>query len=88
MRLIDADELIKNFEDYANDKDSLAVYGKILPVILGDCIIEIKKQPTVYDVDKVIGELERNSMPFMGDSDDRDVDLNKAIKIVKAGMGG
>lgn len=41
--------------------------------------------PTSYDVDKVVDQLKKHSMPFMGDKNDRDVDLNMAIKIVKSG---
>lgn len=59
MRLIDADELIKILEEYANDKDSQAIYGEErLRLILGDCKIEIEKFPTAYDVDKVVERLE------------------------------
>lgn len=59
MRLIDADELIKILEEYANDKDSQAIYGEErLRLILGDCKIEIEKFPTAYDVDKVVEQLE------------------------------
>lgn len=67
MRLIDADELIKDRVE--ND-----------PVV-----IAAKCAHTAYDVDKVVELLKRHSMPFMGDKDDRDVDLNGAIKIVKSG---
>lgn len=59
MRLIDADELIKILEEYANDKDSQAIYGEErLRLILGDCKIEIEKFPTAYDVDKVVQKIE------------------------------
>lgn len=72
-RLIDADKLIK-----------------ILDVGSGSAIEEallgiVRCQPTAYDVNKVVEQLERHSMPFMGDNDDRDVDLKKAIEIVKSG---
>lgn len=78
MRLIDADELKKQIagmaivNNYPADKAN-----KMCELI--DC------QPTAYDVDKVVEQLKRNSMSFMGDKDDRDVDLNGAIKIVKSG---
>lgn len=45
----------------------------------------LKGYSTAYDVDKVVEQLKRNSSPFMGDPDDRDVDLRMAIRIVKAG---
>ncbi len=67
MRLIDADELIK--DRVSND-----------PVV-----IAAKCAPTAYDADKVVERLKQHSMPFMYDKNDRDVDLNRAIKIVKSG---
>lgn len=68
MRLIDADELIKILEEYANDKDSQAIYGEErLRLILGDCKIEIEKFPTAYDVDKVIEQLEERKEYLLKD---------------------
>ncbi|MFG6334804.1 MAG: hypothetical protein K1W20_04935 [Lachnospiraceae bacterium] len=75
MRLIDADELKKQ-----------EVLEKLRTAEFDDEIEDvIETIPTAYDVDKVVEKLKRNSMPFMGDKDDRDVDLNGAIKIVKSG---
>lgn len=84
MRLIDADELIKILEEYANDKDSQAIYGEgKLRLILGDCKIEIEKFPTAYDVDKVVEQMEE----YVKESSN--VDYNRAmieaIEIVKSG---
>ncbi len=90
MRLIDADELIKILEEYANDKDSQAIYGEErLRLILGDCKIEIEKFPTAYDVDKVVEHIESSST-------DKDgivcyvykkpvITKEVAIKIIKSG---
>ena len=84
MRLIDADELIKILEEYANDKGSQAIYGEErLRLILGDCKIEIEKFPTTYDVDKVVeqidGIMKNESIRFC------DQAVNAAKKIVKSG---
>ena len=92
MRLIDADELIKILEEYANDKDSQAIYGEErLRLILGDCRIEIEKFPTAYDVDKVVEQLEERIKNFKSlNSDDEIVDvavkeIQRDIEIVKSG---
>ncbi len=92
MRLIDADELIKILEEYANDKDSQAIYGEErLRLILGDCKIEIEKFPTAYDVDKVVEQLEERIKNFKSlNSDDEIVDvavkeIQRYIEIVKSG---
>lgn len=84
MRLIDADELIKILEEYANDKASQAIYGEErLRLILGDCKIEIEKLPTAYDVDKVVEQMEEH----FNAADDKTIRLayHHAIKIVKSG---
>lgn len=61
MRLIDADGLIKEFEEFENDEASQELYGKeTLSLILSDCVIDIKQQPTAYDIDKVIEILLKN----------------------------
>ena len=92
MRLIDADELIKILEEYANDKDSQAIYAEErLRLILGDCKIEIEKFPTAYDVDKVVEQLEERIKNFKSlNSDDEIVDvavkeIQRDIEIVKSG---
>lgn len=92
MRLIDADELIKILEEYANDKDSQAIYGEErLRLILGDCKIEIEKFPTAYDVDKVVEQLEERIKNFKSlNSDDEIVDvavkeIQRDIEVVKSG---
>ena len=65
MRLIDADKLISHLNDYAlqespsdvdsqgKQKISTAVYKAIQ-----NCINAVKEQPTVYDPDKVVEQLE------------------------------
>lgn len=89
MRLIDADELINILEEYANDKDSQAIYGEgKLRLILGDCKIEIEKFPTAYDVDNVVEQLEEKSFvpgDRIGVSDVKIIMSEKAVEIVKSG---
>lgn len=70
MRLIDVDKIEINEECTFSGKGIKAFLDSI---------------PTSYDVDKVVDQLKKHSMPFMGDKNDRDVDLNMAIKIVKSG---
>ena len=85
MRLIDAHQIerILTYTEFDRDKkapwleNEVKAYKHFLNII--------QESPTAYDVDKVVEKLKRNSIPFMGNPDDRDVDLNGAIKIVKAG---
>lgn len=72
-------ESVSDFQDGNNSEESYIVQG------LFEAFELIGNVPIAYDVDKVVEKLKRNSMPFMGDKDDRDVDLNDAIKIVKSG---
>lgn len=72
MRLIDADELIK--DRVGND-----------PVV-----IAAKCQPTAYDVDKVVEQIEREIGDCMCEECDRHTDCDtcraeKAVEIVKSG---
>ena len=86
MRLIDADkytENIKNFADSIREKEPkfAAVYDAI--------INSINRQPTAYDVDKVLKQLE-DEKSHMSLLDDELEEIYKsaiddAIEIVKAG---
>ncbi len=51
MRLIDSDKLVKRFKELKGS-DSLA------NMFITDVIIQVKKQPTAYDLDKVVKDLE------------------------------
>lgn len=65
MRLIDADKLILHLNDYAlqespgktesadDRKISTAVYKTIM-----DCIGAVEAQPTAYDIDKIVKQIE------------------------------
>lgn len=82
MRLIDADELIKSFKEFENDEASQELYGKeTLSLVLSDCVIDVEKQPTAYDIDKVAEILLKNEkvMEICLDKE-FDKDLVSAIK--------
>mgnify|MGYP000674338861 CR=1 FL=1 len=90
MRLIDADKLILHLNDYALQKSpsdvessgdrkvSRAVYKAIT-----DCIRAVDEQPTAFDLDKVVEQLEdyRSEMEQFG----CDGILTDMIEIVKGG---
>lgn len=61
MRLIDADEVILHLNDFMLQQSPIDVQDiesiKVSAVIQ-DCIKAIENQPTAYDVDKVVEELE------------------------------
>lgn len=95
MRLIDADELIRCMDKRYNEKKD------IVPNNLAEGFAQmerlIKEQPTAYDVDKVVAQLEelKSQVPVNRILDDIIKDkpkelgqliaYNKAIEIVKAG---
>ena len=75
MRLIDADDLFARMENYTDlcaemEIDGLKALKKYLDI-----------QPTAYDIDKVIEEIEAN-----GRNTDICISKVKAIEIVKAGV--
>lgn len=87
MRLIDADALIKHFEAIQKQEDAIGLDF----VAIAD---GIKEQPTAYDPDQVVEQLERisdemNDMILESDSpqyyDGYEEGVDKAIEIVKAG---
>lgn len=95
MRLIDADKLILHLNDYAlqespsnvesagDRKVSRAVYKAIT-----DCIRAVDEQPTAFDLDKVMEQLEDRSAlsrPVGWSKAYEIITLEDAIKIVKGG---
>lgn len=82
MRLIDADAI--NFEDICDCCPSADC---------GDCpgpegfASWFKKQPTAYDIDKVVKQLEEklNEPRYQHDGEDYFVGIIEAIEIVKSG---
>lgn len=75
MRLIDADNL-----DFEGQKYNKSQMKSILDFI--------DKQPTAYDVDKVVEQLKTDSLVKLygsGNSDNYLIPVKRAIEIVKAG---
>jgi hypothetical protein len=59
MRLIDADALIKRFECLRDEHETLSIsYNALYEVLVA--------QPTAYDTEKVVAELEKESDFFSG----------------------
>ena len=79
MRLIDADILIEKLKSYAECdwNKSLCV---MLPSVVDDCIEFVDEQPTAYDIDKVVEEIEA-----YGKNTDVCISKKNAIEIVKQG---
>lgn len=82
MRLIDADKLKEAIEEEKDDNDYMCRL----------CLESIKEiideQPTVFDVDEVVQQLEtliEDKVPESGDDWYTAQCLNKAIEIVKGG---
>lgn len=79
MRLIDADKLIENineiYKGYMTDESGCVPY---------DFERIVDEQPTAYDIDKVVEELE--SIECASGAYERKCWLDKAIEIVKQGV--
>ena len=88
MRLIDADEVILHLNDFMLQQSPIDVQDiesiKVSAVIQ-DCIKAIENQPTDYDVDKVVKELEELPQCSTWNHNSNNIDRIKAINIVKAG---
>lgn len=89
MRLIDADALIELFEEKKQKCDNLQ---HIVEMTGMQAIID--SQPTAYDTEKVVAELEEASCPgtedamnSFGDLPSMVVLLEKAVEIVRKGGG-
>ena len=89
MRLIDADTLIKNLS-YLYTKNHIPVDMRARGILS-----TVMEQPTAYDVDKVVEQLEKlkNQNPFINGIRDNSIEaaasrqtLDYAIEIVKAGV--
>lgn len=89
MRLIDADvfkEYIKNGFRDATNLFKTEEYRDLARQITEAFCLDIDEQPTAYDVDKVVEQLEEASFydSFVLE-ETKVIDLPKAIEIVKAG---
>jgi hypothetical protein len=82
-RLIDADKFIEEINTMWYDNDNVVELWEALPVV----IKTVEQQPTAFDVDKVIEQLDELvtiNMEVLGVRADY-VNLAHVIKIVKAG---
>lgn len=83
MRLIDADKLILYLNDFMLQQSPIDVQDiesiKVSAVIK-DCIKAVDAQPTAYNVDKVLEQLEYSRVPNTGIAG-----YHKVIEIVKGG---
>lgn len=97
MRLIDADKLIeklRDFKEWEND-DGRSIHTMSETQRIDRCINFAQTEPTAYDVDKVVEELEENASRYTkkyitpygnrGYKDIKAISVNKAIEIVKQG---
>lgn len=95
MRLIDADKLILHLNDFMLQQSPIDIQdieSINVSAVIQDCIKAIENQPTAYDVDKVIEEIEEWTarINVINDNSGKvgQVDVigsNKAIKIVEGG---
>ena len=93
MRLIDADVLIDRLNERKNREQGIRNIVDILGVKSF-----IEEQPTAYDIDKVVEELEKNASRYTkkyitpygnnGYKDTKAISVHKAIEIVKQGGVG
>ena len=88
MRLINVSELMEKIVEYDNENIQSPNRGVIVDVI--DAISEmIVEQPTAYDVDKVIEQLEEQKTPNKSMSKTESIlrrrNFEDAIEIVKKG---
>lgn len=91
MRLIDADELILHLNDFMLQQSPIDIQDiesiKVSAVIK-DCIKAVDEQPTAYDVDKVLEQLEvglANECVYERDQKVYTEAIRCAIEIVKGG---
>lgn len=82
MRLIDADVMIKNLETMKSQYDAITLDGMIKG---------LEQQPTAYDVQKVINQLERNyenaEYDELLNSDEREATLCTITRDISIGAG-
>lgn len=84
-RLIDADLLMRKCEKWlkpkAPDEDEMVSVADIAVSTL----MEIEEQPTAFDVEKVVEQLESLSRCSTWNHNSDNIDRNAAIEIVKRG---
>lgn len=95
MRLIDADKLILYLNDYALQESPSDVesagdrkVSRVVYKAITDCIRAVDEQPTAFDFDKVVEQLEKRSAlarPVGWSKAYEIIMLKDAIEIVKGG---
>lgn len=89
MRLIDADELILHLNDFMLQQSPIDIQdieSIHVSAVIQDCINAVEEQPTAYNVDKVIKEIESCFNATEGKG--RRLAYHRAITIVKGGING
>ncbi len=69
MRLIDADELILHLNDFMLQQSPIDIQdieSIHVSAVIQDCINAVEEQPTAYDVDKVVEELDAYITKLVG----------------------
>lgn len=91
-RLIDADKLIKEMSKWYCDKEKQkAAENDVSPMDLFThlAITTVQEQPTVFDVDKVVKQLDKASDYYEFDEQGKEnvqmINFTEAIEIVKGG---
>lgn len=94
-RLIDADKLILNLNDYSlqetpkeNESTSEQRISRMVYQTIQNCIRAVEEQPTAYDVDVVAEQISRSAFERIGNlgmGGEKVVNLDDAIEIVKEG---
>lgn len=85
MRLIDVDKYTENIKNFA---DSIRIGNPKFAAVYDAIINSINRQPTAYDVDKVVEQLKTDSSIKLygsGNSNNYLIPVERAINIVKAG---
>lgn len=95
MRLIDADKLILHLNDYAlqeapgdNESTGERRLSMIAYNVIQNCIKSIEQQPTAFDSDKVVEQLEKRSTLSRSVGWTKSYEiviLDDAVEIVKGG---
>lgn len=83
MRLIDADELILHLNDFMLQQSPIDIQdieSIHVSAVIQDCINAVEEQPTAYNVDKVLEQLEYSRVPNTGIAG-----YHKVVEIVKGG---
>lgn len=85
MRLIDADKLILHLNDFMLQQSPIDIQdieSIHVSAVIQDCINAVEEQPTAYDVDKVLKELDAYITKLVGKNSAL---YQTIIGIVKAG---